>query len=416
MTNTKSTFVRKIKRMSRKAPVRIVALVLAALLVMNVTSILTNLSVFAQTQEDYAVIGIEMNGKTSVVEYRAKDDCSLVVAVYDDDGAKMLGSGNTTVTVDKQSAEVEISIDEMPQYYLVKAFLVNPANNYPLCDVCVNEEYTEENNQVSLSNLQSDEEYFVCGKDNVITFTVNVNGNPDSVQLYKNDTELVGEMHDDGLNGDETADDGKYSFVVNENINSSDTVTCNYHASSADKHSNEKNIYYFPKITSDTLPKVKEDFLTVQQKIISIDEKYNDDYGCVSEDDIPSIMSEIKVYLEKCKIDNTVLLYSVEKKGVYIKLSCGMSLVYYLRTSLDTSEKGNTPLSLYVYQPSLDIKSDSIYDTASAIELSLSNFSYVDHFEGGEVTLEKVKSFGKNQVIIWNGHGAYLEEKNQCYS
>lgn len=134
MTNTKSTLAKKVKRMSCKVPVRIVAVVLAVLLVMNVTSILTNLSVFAQKQEDYAVIGIEMNGKTSVVEYRAKDDCSLVVAVYDDDGAKMLGSGNTTVTVDKQSAEVEISIDEMPQDYLVKAFLVNPANNYPLCD------------------------------------------------------------------------------------------------------------------------------------------------------------------------------------------------------------------------------------------------------------------------------------------
>ena len=149
MTNTKSTFVRKIKRMSRKAPVRIVAVVLAVLLVMNVTSILTNLSVFAQTQEDYAVIGIEMNGKTSVVEYRAKEDCSLVVAVYDDDGAKMLGSGNATVAANKQSAEVEISIDEMPQYYLVKAFLVNSVNNYPLCDAFsktfpVSEEPTED--------------------------------------------------------------------------------------------------------------------------------------------------------------------------------------------------------------------------------------------------------------------------------
>ena len=47
MTNTKSTFVRKIKRMSRKAPVRIVAVVLMVALVMNVSSVVTLLPVFA---------------------------------------------------------------------------------------------------------------------------------------------------------------------------------------------------------------------------------------------------------------------------------------------------------------------------------------------------------------------------------
>ena len=410
MTNTKSTFVRKIKRMSRKVPVRIVALVLAVLLVMNVTSILTNLSVFAQTQEDYAVIGIEMNGKTSVVEYRAKDDCSLVVAVYDDDGAKMLGSGNTTVAASKQSAEVEISIDEMPQYYLVKAFLVNPANNYPLCDVCVNEDYTEENNQVTLSNLQSDEEYFVCGKDNVITFTVNVSGNPDSVQLYKNDTELVGQMHDDGLNGDETAGDGKYSFVVNDNINSSDTVTCEYFASAGNKQSNEKNIYFFPEITTENLPKVKEDFLSVNQKIIRTENQYKDENGCVSEDDVETILSELNNYFDKCIKNGILLCYQSSDKSVYLKFTSGLSLVYSPTTSLDVNENGdNTKISVTVCQPSLDVQDSDLYSLSNQLAKKFPNEidSTINTYSGSSVTLSTVNSFKNNQIIIWNGHGGY---------
>ena len=191
MTNTKTAFAKKVKRMSRKAPVRIVALVLMVALVMNVSSVVTLLPVFAgnntsatvqsdsptasvtnddlqisgsnsfgnllatkvndyqnganedENTEGYSVIGIEMNGKTATVEYNAVENCMLVVGVYTEDGVKMLGSGNTTVSPDEESTNVEIAISEMPQYYLVKAFLVNPVNNYTLCKVYTCELYTE---------------------------------------------------------------------------------------------------------------------------------------------------------------------------------------------------------------------------------------------------------------------------------
>ncbi|MGN0474754.1 MAG: leucine-rich repeat protein, partial [Acutalibacteraceae bacterium] len=96
----------------------------------------------AATRE-YSVTDIEMNGTTATVEYGALHDCTLVVAIYDEDGIKMLGSGKADVTADKQLAEVEVSISAMPQYYLVKAFLLNPATNAPLSKVYTCELYTE---------------------------------------------------------------------------------------------------------------------------------------------------------------------------------------------------------------------------------------------------------------------------------
>lgn len=85
--------------------------------------------------EGYSVTGIEMQDKTAKVAYNAVDNCTLVVAIYTEDGIQMLGSGNANVTADDESVDVDISINEMPECYLVKAFLVDPANNYPLCDV-----------------------------------------------------------------------------------------------------------------------------------------------------------------------------------------------------------------------------------------------------------------------------------------
>ena len=397
MTNTKSTFVKKIKRMSRKAPMRIVALVLAVLLVMNVTSILTNLSVFAQTQEDYAVIGIEMNGKTSVVEYRAKDDCSLVVAVYDDDGAKMLGSGNTTVSADKQSAEVEISIDELPQHYFVKAFLVNPVNNYPLCFEFVYQ-------SVTLSNLESDEEYFVCGLDNVITFTVDVTGSPDSVQLYKNNTELVGEMHDDGLNGDETAGDGKYSCVINENISIDNTITINYFARYENIYSNQKSLCFFEEL-SDASDKL---IVNTNFHINEIVTNYTDENGCIEIDEVATVISAVAEYIKQLKDDGTIIWYEVNEENILIRFASGFLMAF--APNIKDFQSGSSTVSIATFQP---FNNTLLYstvpdDTAKIIEDELDSYSFDYDYDNDEVTLDEISSvFSDNQVIIWYGHGGH---------
>ncbi|MBQ3929087.1 MAG: hypothetical protein II711_03235, partial [Clostridia bacterium] len=254
MTNTKSTFVRKIKRMSRKAPVRIVAVVLMVALVMNVSSVVTLLPVFAgnntattvqgdsptasvtnddlqisgsnsfgnllatkvndyqnsgnedEYTEGYSVIGIEMNGKTATVEYNAVENCMLVVGVYTDDGVKMLGSGNATVSPDSQSTNVEIAISEMPQYYLVKAFLVNPANNYPLCKAYTCELYTKSIQEVIESTVEDypDREILNLDGDNTTNFAVYDLG----VNVIKQS-----EGKNTYLAGDSNPDSGKYVFA-----------------------------------------------------------------------------------------------------------------------------------------------------------------------------------------------------------
>ena len=252
MTNTKNTFVRKIKWMSHRTPARIVALVLAVLLVMNVTSILTTLPVFAgsntsttvqseapkasvtndemqisgngsvgnllsneinksaaaknnaATNEGYSVTEVEMNGKKATVKYSARDNCTLIVGIYTDDGSKMLGSGNVTVTAANTSATVNISISEMPQYYLLKAFLVNPANNYPLC-----EEYV---GQLHTKNIQDIKEATIDDFDDreVINFD---NDNTTNFAVYSDDVLCLEKKNNTNLYSESLSTTGKYVFT-----------------------------------------------------------------------------------------------------------------------------------------------------------------------------------------------------------
>ena len=254
MTNTKTAFAKKVKRMSRKAPVRIVALVLMVALVMNVSLVVTLLPVFAgnntattvqgdsptasvtnddlqisgsnsfgnllatkvndyqnsgnedEYTEGYSVIGIEMNGKTATVEYNAVENCMLVVGLYTEDGVKMHGSGNATVSPDSQSTNVEIAISEMPQYYLVKAFLVNPSNYYPLCKVFTCELYTKSIQEVMESTVEDypNREILNLDGDNATNFAVYGLG----VNVIKQS-----EGKNTYLAGDSNPNSGKYVFA-----------------------------------------------------------------------------------------------------------------------------------------------------------------------------------------------------------
>ena len=53
--------------------------------------------------DGYSVKSLEMTGKTAKVAYKAAGKCTLVVAVYTDDGLKMLASGKKTVAAGDKS-------------------------------------------------------------------------------------------------------------------------------------------------------------------------------------------------------------------------------------------------------------------------------------------------------------------------
>lgn len=84
----------------------------------------------------YVISDLTVKDKIATVKMNVLADCTLVVAVYDEDTLQMLGSGTKQVEFDENipeyNSDVELEIDTMPENFLAKAFLLNE-NNHALC-------------------------------------------------------------------------------------------------------------------------------------------------------------------------------------------------------------------------------------------------------------------------------------------
>ncbi|SFC59959.1 dockerin type I repeat-containing protein [Ruminococcus albus] len=92
---------------------------------------------------NYTTLSASVSGKTTTVEYHAETDCTMIVGIYDDTGAEMLGKGVLEVPFGMNTAQIDINIDTMPQYFLLKVFMVDTVTYRPLSEAYVNKMYTE---------------------------------------------------------------------------------------------------------------------------------------------------------------------------------------------------------------------------------------------------------------------------------
>lgn len=87
----------------------------------------------AQTASDVnRICDVQIEGDYAWVEFTTTERARLVVAIYTEDGTKMLGSGTQTVSPEETEVGIQIDIDNMPQYYSAGAYLLSAADNTPL--------------------------------------------------------------------------------------------------------------------------------------------------------------------------------------------------------------------------------------------------------------------------------------------
>ena len=86
---------------------------------------------------------ITVEGNAASVSLETDREATLVVGIYTEDGMEMTASGITQVTPDTETVTVDIAAEEMPQYFLVRAFLLD-SDYSPLCLAFESSLYTEE--------------------------------------------------------------------------------------------------------------------------------------------------------------------------------------------------------------------------------------------------------------------------------
>ncbi len=115
--------------------------------------------------------GFEFDGETATVVFQTQVDAKLVVAIYTEDGTKMLTSEVKDVTTEDTSATITIKDASLPEYYLAKAFLLDANTSALLCNELTDDTHTQAYQEFMELDI------YDFNADNVINLDTNTENN-----------------------------------------------------------------------------------------------------------------------------------------------------------------------------------------------------------------------------------------------
>lgn len=149
------------------------------------------------------VMAAEVSGNTVTVDFNAREDATLVAAVYDEACTTLLATGCTAVEKEQEQATVTVDIGSMPSYFYLKVYLVEPETMRPLSTVFESPKYTQEMQALLNSTVNDYDSDLV----------LNLDGSDDNnFAVYSENTiQLTG---DAGTNVVALADDDSQTYVI----------------------------------------------------------------------------------------------------------------------------------------------------------------------------------------------------------
>ena len=149
------------------------------------------------------VFSIDMSGNQASVSFETTQDATLVVAVYDENGNQMLASGKKNVTNTETETTVTINSGTIPQYYLVRGYLIETETLRPICTVYESSMYTQEMQEFLAKTTDDFDEEKVLNLDDDDT---------NNFAVYGDDTIII--PSDTEKNIVVSADDSTNTYVV----------------------------------------------------------------------------------------------------------------------------------------------------------------------------------------------------------
>ena len=261
-----------------------------------------------------------------------------------------------------------------------------------------------------MGELFSDADGVMLGDQNEVCFYVSANPKRSKVYLYSED-EKIGEMKDDGENGDEKAEDGIYSLVVE--VTGEPGSVKSYHVKIDKEESNSVEVRIFDELK-------EEDFAEMQatvDSIIDIESKYEVD-GYIPDELRDEFIEEIYNAAIAFSEENNIKILTIEKTndGVYILFESGIQYIYTIKSQDSEAGDEEVYLSVRTLEPYLSTSSGSsqslasFADSANLIDETLDGAAYDMVFNDEDVTFDNIKkAFQPDSFIIWHGHGGYSD-------
>lgn len=149
----------------------------------------------------YVILGVTVEGSTATVSFDTMETAQLMVGLYSEDGVQLIASGKTLVTKDAHEATVTIE-GTVPQYFMVRVFLLDNYDLSPLCKAYTTPIYTQEMQNLLASTAENydQDRVLTLGEDTSTNFVV-----------YEESTLLI--PYQEGVNVLESADEESQTYV-----------------------------------------------------------------------------------------------------------------------------------------------------------------------------------------------------------
>lgn len=112
----------------------------------------------------YVISDITMNGNAATVTYSAAGNCTVLVAVFDENSDEMLASGRVEASADENSVVVALETDNMPTAFVLRGFMLSDKNE-PLSESYFSSMYTTDMQQLLESTVDDFEPERVLNLD-----------------------------------------------------------------------------------------------------------------------------------------------------------------------------------------------------------------------------------------------------------
>ena len=279
--------------------------------------------------------------------------------------------------------------------------------------------------EVEFYSFTTDTWDILAGSTENVTFTAEIFSEIDlstnSIRVADTDGNTIGYMHDDGANGDVTANDGIYTLCVllGENVPTAKKYAAHFN----DIVSADVTISFYKLFTEAEIQEMKSCMNAINEKMIP----YLDETGYVIEEKLEEAVQAITKYLDELKSENVVSNYSLEngQYSIMVYLTSGMKFVHQfaLEGKDFATIRSNQPYK-NTYSAYRQRLSDEAADgSARLIASTFPNLSFNsetaanelntaddDNYDLEEVSLEALKTIGKNKVVTWHGHGGYSRD------
>ena len=277
-----------------------------------------------------------------------------------------------------------------------------------------------------LKNFSADETYFLCGRNITVIFTVENDSDEGSIRLRDENDQIVGTLHDNGVNGDKKANDNIFTYAMEDSVVSNTSVSRKYYVENDMQQSEYITLHFICETDvakSHTLAgEIDEKIKEIESEFVITDSDEETAQKALT------VFKNVENYINSLAKSGDVVEYYTEGNSIIVRLTA-LTYVYTFQPPDDMKEAGNIASAvvtnsllatassnlsgkkiLSVQPYAHELTSSAVDKAASTVASNVSGYTFVDNMDNDDVSIEFLKELYQYKLIIWDGHGGYSAE------